>query len=83
MARRKEIGSMKKLTLLIMFLCFIVMIQTIRVGQELRMVQIYADEKGLHHVYFTEPGSGKSPILLGEEIFKNGQKIFDNYREND
>lgn len=73
---------MKKF-LLIALILFAVTIHTIRVGMELRMVQIYADEQGLHHVYFTEPGSGKSPILLGEEIFKNGQKIFDSYKEND
>ncbi len=58
-------------------------IQTVRVGMELRMLHIYTSEKGLHHVYFTEPGSGKSPIFLGEEIFKKGEKIFDNYKEND
>ncbi len=68
---------------ILLFTIFAVITHTFRVGMELRMVQIYADEQGLHHVYFTEPNSGKAPILLGEEIFKNGQKVFDNYKEND
>ena len=58
-------------------------IQTIRVGQDLRMVVRFVDKDGLHLQYFTEPRAGEGPKLLGEEIFKNGEKVFDNYREND
>ncbi len=58
-------------------------IRTIRVGQDLRMVTIYADKDGLHFQYFTEPRAGEGPKLLGEEIFKNGEKVSDSYREND
>jgi len=75
---------LKKLAsvLAIMF-CFVI-IQTIRVGMDLRMVEIFADDKGqLHRVYSTEPVAGEAPRLLGEEIFYKGEKIFDNYREND
>ncbi len=58
-------------------------VKTIRVGQELRMVVIFSDREGTHFQYFTEPGSGQGPKILGEEIFKNGEKIFDSYTEND
>jgi hypothetical protein len=57
--------------------------KSIRIGQELRMVAIFADRDGLHFQYFTEPRAGEGPKLLGEEIFKNGEKIFDSYKEND
>ncbi len=58
---------MKKFMIVIIILSFFtVIIQTVRIGTALRMIQIYADEQGLHHVYFTEPGAGKSPVLLGE-----------------
>ena len=58
-------------------------IQTIRIGQDLRMVVRFVDKDGLHFQYFTEPRAGEGSKLLGEEIFKNGEKTFDNYREND
>lgn len=58
-------------------------IRTIRIGQDLRMVTMYADKDGLHFQYFTEPRAGEGPRLLGEEIFKNGVKIFDSFKEND
>jgi hypothetical protein len=57
--------------------------KTFRIGQSLRMVIIYADKEGLHFQYFTEPRTGEGPKPLGEEIFKNGEKIFDSYKEND
>ena len=57
--------------------------QTIRIGQDLRMVTIYADKDGLHFQYFTEPRAGEGSKFLGEEIFKKGEKVFDSYREND
>lgn len=57
--------------------------KTIRIGQDLRMVVIYADKDGLHFHYFTEPRAGEGPRFLGEEIFKNGAKVFDSYTEND
>jgi hypothetical protein len=53
------------------------------VGQNLREVQTYNDDKGLHHIYFTIARAGETSKCLGEEIFKNGQKVFDNYKEND
>lgn len=59
------------------------LIQTIRIGQNLRMVVRFVDKDGLHLQYFIEPRAGEGPKLLGEEIFKNGEKVFDNYREND
>jgi len=58
-------------------------IRTIRVGMDLRMVVIVTDNEGTHFQYFTEPRAGEAPKLKGEEIFKDGQKVFDNYREND
>lgn len=58
-------------------------IKTIRVGQDLRMVIIFYDKDGIHMQYFTEPRAGEAPKLLGEEIFKRGEKVFDNYTEND
>jgi len=57
--------------------------KTFRIGQDLRMVITYADKDGLHFQYFTEPRAGEGPRFLGEEIFKNGAKIFDSYKEND
>lgn len=57
--------------------------KSILIGQNLRMVAIFADKDGVHFQYFTEPRAGEGPKLLGEEIFKNGAKVFDNYREND
>ena len=75
---------MKRLILVMTILiCLIVTIRTIRVGLELRMLHIYHDEQGLHHLYFIEPRAGEAPTLLGEEIFKDGQKVFDSYKEND
>jgi len=45
-----------------------------------RTAIIFSDEKGnLHIQYFTDG----SMQFLGEEIFKEGQKIMDSYREND
>lgn len=58
-------------------------IMTISVGQNLRMVMTWTDREGHHMQYFTEPRAGEAPKILGEEIFRNGEKIFDNYREND
>jgi len=58
-------------------------IRTVRIGMDLRMLHIYADEKGLHYVYYTEPGNGKAPVLLGEEIFYTGEKVLDTFKEND
>lgn len=57
--------------------------KTFLIGQNLRMVVTYADKDGLHFQYFTEPRAGEGPMFLGEEIFKNGEKTFDSYREND
>lgn len=57
--------------------------KSILIGQNLRMVVTYADKDGLHFQYFTEPRAGEGPKFLGEEIFKNGQKILDTYKEND
>jgi hypothetical protein len=57
--------------------------KTLLIGQNLRMVATYADKDGLHFQYFTEPRAGEGPKFLGEEIFKNGEKTFDTYREND
>jgi len=67
-------------TLLIVIFLFVT---TIMVGQNLREVYTYNDYQGLHHVYFTVARAGETPICLGEEIFKNGEKVFDNYKEND
>lgn len=61
----------------------ILLVTTIMVGQNLREVQTYNDDKGLHHIYFTIARAGETSKCLGEEIFKNGQKVFDNYKEND
>ena len=58
-------------------------IKTVRIGMDLRMLHVYSDEKGLHHVYYTEPGNGKAPVLLGEEIFYRGEKVLDTFKEND
>jgi predicted permease len=58
-------------------------IRSVRIGQNLRMVVIFSNMEGLHMQYFTEPRAGEGPKFLGEEIFKNGEKTFDNYREND
>lgn len=45
-----------------------------------RTAIIFSDEKGnLHIQYFTDG----SMQFLGEEIFKDGQKTLDTYREND
>jgi len=45
-----------------------------------RTAIIFSDEKGgLHIQYFTDG----SMQFLGEEIFKDGQKILDTYKEND
>jgi hypothetical protein len=60
----------------------IVTIRTIMINGNLRMVHIYADEQGLHHVYFTEPRAGEQPKFLGERIFKDGQIILDTYRND-
>jgi hypothetical protein len=57
--------------------------KSIRIGQDLRAVAIYADKDGLHFQYFTEPRAGESARYLGEEIFKNGVKVFDSYVDND
>ncbi len=84
---------MKKIILSVIFILFLIgqvsvslgidQIKTIRVGQELRMILIFSDLGGTHFQYFTEPGAGKTPKILGEEIFKNGEKVFDSYSEND
>ena len=58
-------------------------VKTILVGQNLRMVVIFAAADGVHFQYFTEPRAGEVPKPKGEEIFKDGQKISDSYREND
>jgi hypothetical protein len=83
----KRKGKVMKKSFLIFLLMLIITsgltIRTIRIGMDLRMLHIYTDEKGLHHVYYTEPGNGKSPVLLGEEIFYKGEKLFDTFREND
>jgi len=57
--------------------------KSILIGQNLRMVAIFADKDGLHFLYFTEPRAGEGPKFLGEEIFKWGEKVFDSYKEND
>lgn len=57
--------------------------KSIRIGQDLRMVATFVDRDGLHFQYFTEPRAGEGPMFLGEEIFKNGEKVFDSYKEND
>jgi len=45
-----------------------------------RTAIIFSDEKGnLHIQYFTDG----SMQFLGEEIFKDGQKVMDTYKEND
>ncbi len=69
--------------LAVVIFAFLAQIRTVRVGMDLRMVETYIDQKGVHHVYYTEPGNGKEAVFLGEEIFKDGQKVFDNYKEND
>jgi len=74
---------MKKLILLFLLFTTFVTMRTILMDQNLRSLQIYSDEQGLHHVYFTEPRAGETLVCLGEEIFRNGEKIFDNYKEND
>ncbi len=58
-------------------------IRTIRIGQNLRMVMMFADRDGLHFQYFTEPRAGEGPQFLGEEIIKNGEKVVDSFKEND
>lgn len=73
---------MKKITLILFYLLALVMIRTIMIGQNLRMVHIYADEQGLHHVYFTEPRAGDEPKFLGERIYKDGQIVLDTYKGN-
>jgi hypothetical protein len=70
---------MRKLLLLFLLLS-VITIRTVRIGQDLRMVVIFTDEKGVHWQYYTE----RDPhLILGEEIFMLGEKIFDNYTEND
>ena len=44
-----------------------------------RTAIIFTDKDGLHIQYFTD----NSMQFLGEEIFKNGEKTFDSYKEND
>ena len=68
---------------MVAILAVFMQVRTVRVGMDLRMVETYSDEKGIHHVYFTEPGNGREAVFLGEEIFKDGQKVLDTYREND
>ncbi len=60
-----------------------VIIRSVRVGQNLRVVMIFVDSEGLHHQYYTEAGNGETYKLLGEEIFRKGEKVFDSFREND
>jgi len=60
----------------------IVTIRTIMINGNLRMVHIFNDNQGLHHVYFTEPRAGEEPKYLGERIYKDGQIILDTYRGN-
>lgn len=64
-------------------IALLIMVSTILVGQNLRMVQTFVDQEGLHMMYFTEPRAGETPRFLGEEIFRHGEKVFDNYKEND
>ena len=86
-------GEIMKRAILIGAACFLrsgvgafaqtVVYKSIRIGQDLRMVATFVDKDGLHFQYFTEPRAGEGPRFLGEEIFKNGEKTFDTYREND
>ena len=45
-----------------------------------RTAIIFSDEKGQLHIQYFTDGSMQ---FLGEEIFKEGQKILDTYKEND
>jgi len=80
---------MKKIIIIIMAVCLMALsvnaeiVQSVRVNQRLRMVIISTDQQGTHFKYFTEPGNGEASKFLGEEIFKDGEKVFDNYKEND
>ncbi len=59
------------------------MTKTALIGMNLRTIIIFVDQEGTHFQYFTQSGSGQTSKILGEEIFKNGEKVFDSYREND
>jgi len=71
--------------IIIYFICFIYFAfaeplkRAVYVNGRSRTAIYFVDEKGLHTLYFTD----NSNQFLGEEIFKNGEKIFDTYKEND
>jgi hypothetical protein len=58
-----------------------VMKKAVTVDGKTRTAIMWVDQDGLHIQYFSDDSHGM--ILLGEEVFKDGQKVFDNYREND
>ncbi len=73
---------MKKLLMFVLMLFALVAIRTIQINGNLRMVHIYNDRDGLHHVYFTEPRAGEAPKYLGERIYKDGQIVLDTYKND-
>lgn len=61
--------------------CYNVRVKAVTVNGKTRTVFIWVDEDGLHFKYFSDDTHGL--IVLGEEVFKDGEKTKDNYREND